>query len=52
MDQIREAFVNYVTYIDEKIIYLTQKTQIAFLLVEEITVLDEYLDFADNFLKK
>lgn len=46
-------FVVYIDFFILKItIYLARKAQIALFLAEKVTVLAEYLDFDDNFLKE
>ena len=48
-----EAFIVYVAFFTSKmIIYLAQKTQIALLLAEKVTIPEEYSDFANIFSKK
>ena len=53
LDENVETFVVYVVSLTSKItIYSARKAQIALLLAENITVLAEYADFINVFLKK
>lgn len=44
-----KAFIIHMSSFSLELIYLDNKIQIAFLLIEEITVFDKYLDFTNNF---
>ena len=53
LDENVKAFVVHVAFFTLKMtIHPAQKAQIALLITKEVTVLEEYLDFADIFLKK
>lgn len=53
LDLEKETFVVYIAFLNIKIIvYLTWKAQIALLIIEKITILEEYLDFANIFSKE
>ena len=56
LDENFETFVVHVTFFNlvplSISVYPYSKTQIVCLLIKEIKILDEYLDFVDVFLKK
>lgn len=53
LDQEEEVFVVYIVCFGTKMtVYLTQKIQIVLLIAKEVTILEEYSDFADIFSEK
>ena len=53
LDENVEAFIVHVSSLGSRItIHPARKTHLALLLAKEVTMLTEYLDFADVFLKK
>lgn len=49
----KKAFIIYIAYLKtEMLIYLVREAQIVLLLIEKVTVLAKYLNYANVFLKK